>query len=82
MIFGREPVAWLNLVKAGLTLAIVFGLPVTQSQETAILGFAAILLVFAVGGIAERALVTPVKAPSLPSGTEVTVQPSGEKVTL
>lgn len=85
MIFGREPVAWVNLVKGILVLLVAFGVNVTESQQNAIIGLVGLVGIFLVGGLIERQLVTPVKAPQLESGTVVTVTESGQadtKVTV
>jgi phage tail sheath gpL-like len=71
MIFGREPTLWLNVIKATLTLLIVYGVNVNQSQQDAILGIASIVIVFIVGSVVQRQLVTPTAAPRLPDGTSV-----------
>lgn len=68
----REPVALVDLVKAILVLVIAFGVHITDSQQSAIIGVVAIVATFGVGAWIQRTLVTPIAAPVLPVGTKVT----------
>lgn len=78
----REPVLAINLVKAVLVLLVAFGVPVTVGQQDAIVNLVVSLLaigaIFAVGAAAERAVVTPIAAPRVPSGSDVEVYAPGE----
>lgn len=74
--FSREPVVYVNLVKAILTLLTAFGVAITNDQTSAILGFVSIAVIFLIGGKIERDAVTPVAAPVLPATTQVTT-PAG-----
>lgn len=70
--FSREPVVYVNLVKAFLTLLTAFGVAITDSQTSAILGFVSIAIIFLVGAKIERDAVTPTGAPVLSASTNVT----------
>lgn len=77
--FDRNPVTYINLAKAIITLAIVLGFPVTDGQQNAIVNVVGLLATFIIGGWAQQKLVTPVAAPKLPQGTEVqVVTPPGQ----
>ena len=74
--FGRHPVDILNLLKGVLGLRTLYGVSITQNQQTSLLEVAGYILVLVVGGAAQQSLVTPVAAPQLPKGTVVTVTPT------
>ncbi len=79
--FSREPNTYINLIKGVITLLVVYGVPITKSQQDAIIGLGILVVTFIIGGLAQRALTTPVAAPQLPTGTLVTVTgitPEGE----
>ncbi len=84
--FDREPTTYINLAKAIITLAVVYGFPFTESQQNAVITVVTLVVTFVIGGLAQRALTTPVAAPVVKQGTEVTVvTPPGEadqKVTV
>jgi hypothetical protein len=77
MIFEREPVVWVNLIKAFLTLLIAFGVSLTETQEAAIMGFVGVAVIIIAGGLVSRSLVTPVSNPRLEEGTEIEVTHDG-----
>ena len=55
LLWGREPVAFLTVVQAGLALAVGFGVPITTQQMGLLMAFSAALL-----GFVTRSKVTPV----------------------
>lgn len=63
LAFGREPVAYVTLVAAVLTLAASFGLDLTQAQQGGIT-----IVVLAVVGFAARQSVFAPKSPKLVGG--------------
>ncbi len=65
----REPVLVTTLVGSILTALVVFNVPLTQDQVTALVAIAA-----AVMAIIARATVTPTSAPQLPPGTTVAIK--------
>lgn len=75
-IFGREPAAIAAFIAIAVNLAITFGLKLSSDQV-------ALVNALVVAGLAllVRQNVTPVAAPSLPVGTEVTT-PSGASATV
>lgn len=78
-IFGREPVAIVTVIMAVIALLATYGLnlvPDTTKFETAIL----LVLTILSGGTVIRSQVTPVKAPQLPTGTEVAVSNAAGQV--
>lgn len=73
-IFQKEPVAIASGIRSVLFVAVLFGLAIDEKQLAAIALAAEVLL-----GLLARTLTTPVIAPTLPAGTEVTVEtPKGE----
>lgn len=76
----REPVLLVNLVKTILVLLIAFGVPLTGDQTAAILGLVGIIATMGIGAWITRALVTPIAAPVLPTGTPVTTPEGGNAV--
>lgn len=72
MIFGREPAAIAAFIAIAVNLFISFGLKLTIEQVALINA-----LVVAGLGLIVRQSVTPVSAPTLPAGTEVKVQTTG-----
>ncbi len=63
MIFGREPVMYLAIVKIALVLVVTFGLDLSIEQTAAIYAFAEAILAFLA-----RSQVTPVEG-SRPAAT-------------
>lgn len=79
-IFGREPVAIVTAIMAVVAVLATYGLnlvPDATQFETALL----IVLTLISGGTVIRSQVTPVKAPQLPAGTEVSVSNAAGQVT-
>jgi hypothetical protein len=68
MIFGREPVLYLAVVKAALVLVVAFGFDLSAGQAAAIY-----VLAEAVLALWARRLVTPMGAGSRPA-------PAGEPI--
>jgi hypothetical protein len=72
----RQPVAIVNFIKACLTLAVMYGVQVSSSQQTQILLVIGLGIVLVGGSAIQQSLVTPVAAPHLPAGTQVVVIPA------
>jgi hypothetical protein len=72
VIFGREPAAIAAFIAIAINLAITFGLKLSPDQIALINA-----LVLAGLALIVRQTVTPVGAPQLPAGTNVTT-PGGE----
>lgn len=72
MIFGREPAAIAAFIAIAVNLAITFGLKLDSDQI-------ALVNALVVAGLAllVRQNVTPVGAPQLPAGTNVTLPDGG-----
>jgi hypothetical protein len=77
----KNPALVVGLVRAGLILAVSFGVSLTQSQQSSVLVFTgALLAVMSVvlTGVTLKK-TTPVANPSVPEGTVVTViTPEGQ----
>lgn len=65
----NEPVLVTTLIGAVLTALVAFNVPLTQEQVVALVAIAAAIM-----AIVARAQVTPVRAPTLPPGTTVSVK--------
>lgn len=72
-MFAREPVFWLNVVKALVALGVVFGVQITDDQTTAIAEVVVLVVTLIGGHFVQRQLVTPAAAPALKEGTTATV---------
>lgn len=64
-IFGREPILYLALVKAGIALAVGFGFDLTSEQMALIVVFTEALL-----ALIARWVIAPVRAPAATSARE------------
>jgi hypothetical protein len=69
----REPIFWINLVKALLTILTIVGVNLTDDQNTKIAEAVALVIVLILGHLGQRALVTPVAAPAIKEGTTAKV---------
>jgi hypothetical protein len=77
----KDPALVVGLVRAGMILAVSFGVGLTQPQQDAVLMFTgALLAVLSLALTAiTRAKTTPTATPVLPQGTTVeVVTPAGE----
>jgi hypothetical protein len=73
MSYAREPIFWINLVKALAAIAVTFGVQITDDDTTKIAEVVALIAVFVVGHVVQRNAVTPAATPAIKEGTTATV---------
>ena len=69
----KQPALIVGLVLALLGLLSALGLVVSEEQVAAVVAFVGALLAV-LGALVTRSQVTPVKAPLVPTGTDITVK--------
>ena len=73
-LLETEPVVVVGLITSLIDAAVVFGVPIDESQKTALIG-----IITALGVLLARSKATSVTTPTLASGTAVTVvTPAGQ----
>lgn len=67
-IVKEEPALIVGVVTAVIVLLVAFGVPISEDQRAAVVGVTAAVLALFGGGVAVRALVTPLANPKTSDG--------------
>lgn len=78
----REPLVLRNAVAGGIAIIAIFGVTVPDSTANTLIDFLGLLLPLLVATWSARAKVTPVADPTVPAGTEVSIEGTDRSIVV